>query len=553
MARYEEKILNWFPAFLVLGAVFLIIYSPFQIGARELYWQEGYYAVQANEIKYMLPITFAHGIVIQNSFPFYPLLVSLLHADLGLPLEFSLRALSIMSTAGIACMVWAAGRSAGGLQAAAVASAVMISSNIVIEKSMDGYPHTLMLFFLTAAWLMWFTFGAGRGNWNMAWIASMFFCGLAFYTMGFVVLVYFFVPLIFMRRPLTMWPRLRKPGFAAGVVIFLGFVLLWALPHIIYARTMPIKYMTFEPKPLYEYIEHFFGFPLDVLVRLIPWTIMAWAPFCVAFHPLDKSPIFSRFLRTIFVSLFFLLWLSPFSEPRDILLLVPALAIMTGINYWLIIRRYGWKLQRFLNVLPWLSIACGALIFSFYFANHEWWTPLVTMSRGIGFRDVMHYKILGYLASIAATVSGALLLAVRKKPPIWIYMLILLCGPLMFFWSVTMPYKAQADEKRLIGTQLRTVLENDHVPETVTIYKGGIQGLYAELLYMGYKVQKIRKLEDLPASKKIVYLIDTEFPQVPGRHWKNLLPADTSYRKQRICLWKGTLISQKRHFKKWPR
>ncbi|MFA7230977.1 MAG: glycosyltransferase family 39 protein [Victivallaceae bacterium] len=544
MARYEEKTLNWFICATVLSVAFLILYCPYQLGGRELYWQEGYYAAQAIEMEFMPPMPLAHGVA-QNSYPLFPLLASIVYNELGLPIELTLRLISVAAMALVATLVWFAAKKAGGAQAAAVAAAMLISSNIIIEKSMDGYPDMLMLFFLTCGWLTWFTFGAGHGNWNLAWVSSLFFCGLAFYTGGFPAMLYFVLPLVFMRRPLTVWPKLRKPGFFIGLAILAGFVMLWVMPHLIFANTIPFQYVFFEDRSFYGYFEHLIEFPLDVLVRFLPWTFIAWAPFCVAYHPLDKTPIFSRYLRTIILTLFFALWLNPYSEPRDIILLAPALAIMTGINYWLVVRRYGGLMLKVLNILPWVSIISGILIFAFYLVPSDLWTNLAAMSRGLEFKNQTGHFVIGMVGGSIALVSGMLLLFVRRKPPLWIYLLILICGPLLFFWTVSMPYRAQEAQKRTFGTELRKELDRDGASPNEVVYKGEILGLYGECCYMGRKVRKISALEEMSKEKKVVYLISTEFPQLPERNWKNLLPTQTKYRDKRICLWRGEKIDNK--------
>ena len=53
-----------------------------------------------------------------------------------------------------------------------------------------------------------------------------------------------------------------------------------------------------------HYLKDILVYPFQLAFRFLPWTFLAWPAFCVAYYPLDKNPIFSRFLRTIFLSLF---------------------------------------------------------------------------------------------------------------------------------------------------------------------------------------------------------------------------------------------------------
>ena len=549
MALYKENGFNRILVLLLLTVAFGILYCPGRLGDRELYWDEDYYAVQTLELEHMPPITFAHGEFTYDSSPLFPLLVSALETDFYLPVEFCLRLVSVMGLAALAALVWIAAGSAGGTQAAAVATAVMISSNIVIEKAIDGYPDTLALLFLTAGWLVWFSLGVGRGRWSLAWILGFFFCGLAFYTIGFVAILYFAFPLVFMRRPMTIWRKLRTPGFVLGLFILLFFVLMWWVPHLLFAPEIELRPLVLESEDIWDYLEHLAVFPVDLVVRFLPWTILAWVPFCVAFMPLDKTPIFSRFLRTLFFGLLFILWLTPNMEARNMLLLVPPVAILTGMNYVFFIQRYGRHFPRFFNYFGWLSLLCAAIVLGFYFAPDAWLEPFISVSRGISFRHLAYNRINACAgAGLMLAIAGIMLF--YRKLPIWTAVLLSSCVGGLFLWNVVIPYKAQAGGKRGLGQELREALQKAGVPANEIIYKSAIKDLYGECYYMGYRVKKIYSLHELPKDKEIIYLISTDYPQEPTREWTNLLPEKKEYRGRPISLRRGVL--KKRQFRKWP-
>jgi len=550
MALYKEKKINTVFLILLLVAAFFAIFCPWRLGERELYWDEDYYAVQTLELEHTPSTTFAHGEFTYDSSPLFPLIVAKLKSDLSLPIEFVLRLVSVLALAALSCLVWIAAKNAGGVKAAAVATAVVISSNIVIEKAIDGYPDVLTLLFLMAGWLLWFSLGVGRGKWNLAWILGFFFCGLAFYTQGFITILYFVFPLIFMRRPMTIWRKLKKPGFPIGLFILLLFVLLWWLPHLIFAGDIEIRPIVFEGEDILDYLQHLAFFPIDVAMRFMPWTILAWVPFCVAFMPLDKTPIFSRFLRTLFFGIFFALWLMPNFEARSILLLIPPVAILIGINYGLFIRRYGRHFPKFYNYFGWLAILCAGVVMGFYFGPEKWVVSVASFSRGIAFRELASSQINAYVAAGLMVLIGIILIFYRKIQ-IWIVIMFVGCVPGLFLWSIIIPYKAQAHGKQLLGKQLRDILQEENVSANEVIYKSAIKDLYGECYYMGYQVKKIYSLKELPKFKEVIYVISTDYPQVPSREWTNLLPETKQYRGRPIGLRRGVL--KKRQFKKWPR
>ena len=550
MGLYKEKEIHPVILILLLITVFFAIFSPWRLGERELYWDEDYYAVQTLELEHFPPITFAHGEFTYDTCPLFPLIVSRITSELSLPIEFVLRLVSVLSLAAIACLVWIAARSASGAQAAAVATAVMISSNIIIEKAVDGYPDTLSLLFLMTGWMLWFSLGVGRGKWNSAWIAGFLFCGLAFYTKGFSAIMYFVLPLIFMRRPMTIWRKLKKPGFVIGLLILLFFVLLWWIPHIVFAEDIKIRPLVFEGEDILDYLLHLAYFPVDLVFRFLPWSVLGWVPFCVAFMPLDKAPIFSRFLRTLFFALFFLLWFMPNFESRDMLLLLPPVAILIGVNYKSFIRRYGRHFPKFYTYFGWMSILCAGIVMAFYFAPDSWIDSFVSIPRGVAFRHSVSNQVNAYVGTGLMVLIGLILIFYRKIQ-IWTVIMFFGCVPGLFLWSVIVPYKAQASGKQELGKLLHDTLRKENIPANEVIFKSEIKDLYGECYYMGYRVKKIYSLKELPADKEVIYLISTDYPQVPSREWTDLLPEKKKqYRGRPIGLRRGVL--KKRQFRKWP-
>lgn len=538
----EEKTFPLSGGIILLVLSFLVIFSPLQLGERELYWQEGFHAAQATEMNLTLPITVAHGEAINNSFPLYPWLASIIIQYTGLPMEFVLRAISVLALALIAAIVWRATRFAGGIQAAFAATAMMISSNIIIDKTPEGYPLTMIAIFMLSGWLLWFNLGFVRGNWNHAWLISLLFGGLTFYTGGFQSLLYFIFPFLFMRRPLGIWTKLNRPGFWGGVAILSGFVMLWGIPYIVLSGQLP--FTSFSPgNQLGRYFEHLLFFPLDVILRIAPWQVLAWSPFCVALFSLDSTPIYSRFLRTVVISLFFGLWLNPFSEPRDMVILLPALSILCGLNYWIIARRYGDRIIKICSIPAGMLVIPATIILLFYFIPAEWGLQQLKLERGFAFRELLKNQIAGVSGAVLLIIISGFLTVNGRQRPLWCWLLMLSMSCSIFSWSIIVPYRAQENEKRMLGHEIHEALKYESVPSGEIIYKAKILDLYNECHYMGWPVKKISSLKELPAQQKTVYLISTEFPQDPSRRWRNLLPDRMEYRQQRLCLYQGTLAN----------
>ena len=69
MAIHEEKSLPGWNVILILSLAFLLIYPFWDIGLRDLFWDEGECAAIAAEISAFPPATIAHGKLTSYSFP----------------------------------------------------------------------------------------------------------------------------------------------------------------------------------------------------------------------------------------------------------------------------------------------------------------------------------------------------------------------------------------------------------------------------------------------------------------------------------------------------
>ena len=103
MAIFEEKqpSVRWIV--LLIAAAFLVSFPLMQIGANELYSTEGEYAAAALEFTGANTLVTVHGTLPDSVFPLYPALVRLL-LNCGLPLEFSLRFMSLLPLALLALL-----------------------------------------------------------------------------------------------------------------------------------------------------------------------------------------------------------------------------------------------------------------------------------------------------------------------------------------------------------------------------------------------------------------------------------------------------------------
>jgi hypothetical protein len=595
MAIYEEEKPSRGRALLFLTLAFLAVYCPWRLGDLELRWLEGNYAAMSLDICGCPPVNLAYGRLMPGAYPLYPMVVSWLRLLTGMSMEYALRLVSVVSVAVLGVMVWEAARQAAGRLAAAAAAAALISSLVVMDKGLDGYPAMPALVFVFAAWLAWFHHGAGRNDWDAAWTYSLLFAGLAFYTDGWRCLLIFIFPLLFMRRPLTIWGKMARTktpgpadddgtggvlaggrrtatrfGLVFGLALLAFFILLWAAPRWFFPGP-PGPAAWGDADKLAAWGWHLLSFPFDACLRFIPWILLAWAPFCVAFHDLDRTPLFSKYLRTITISLFFLFWLNPFTESRDMVFLAPPLAVMIGLNYWLLARRHGRAVKRLLGYAAhaFAILAAAALLFHlgrllapglFHRAVAE--VLAIAAIEGVDADSAAwvaaNYGVFGLYAAMAGVMIGVAALSFWDDLRVYECVLAVVACAAMGYWSVVYPFrvadKRLPDSKWRQGQDFHRALDAAGMADDDIIYiDPGIQGFYIRGYYLGcgedgrhlgWRICELDAFSELPAKRSKVFLISLEAPGFPERLWSAI--ASMPYRGHNIYLWEGTVAGPER-------
>ena len=556
MPAYEEKEQHGAAGVMLLLIAAIAIYQPFFLGSWELRGREDRYAAIALEMNALSPDTVAHGQLVPFNYPLYPWLVNLI-LKTGFPIELSLRLVSIVSMLLVSVLIWEAGRRACDKQTALVGTAFYISTTLVVEKSMNGSPYFTSILFVFAAWLAWFTYGVARGKWSLAWIVSFFFCALGFFTDGWTAVFMFLFPLIFMRRPMTVWPKLKKPGFFLGGAVLLALILIWVLPHWVLDNQMPFQGLSNLTNSISSYLNHLWTYPFEVALRLLPWSLLAWPAFCVAYFPLLKNQMFSRFLRTIVISLFIFFWLAPTNTAKVIGYIIPPLAVLCGINYWLLIRRHGHQIHNLFRILSLAAAAFALLGVAFYLLPDAWLSLAQSAIGDLSFRKSNSIFIFGICEStMAFCLALTAFFLSRKSLRVYAHVLMFSVSISMIFWALHIPYRAVQTTKKDLGAKLAATLREDlklpddtPLPSDLVVYKGPhILGLYGPCIYMGAKVRKIRSMKSLPDSADTVYMIATQFPVSKKRIWEYVPSKENPliYKKTKLYLLKGRNVNSEK-------
>jgi len=515
---------------IVWPLAFFILFFAFWIGGRELFRQEGLYACCAREFIPGTPLT-AHGIVQKDVPPLYPVLVHLLNKT-GISMECALRLLSITMLGAWSILAAAVAARRRNLRAGVVTFLCCCGTIFAMGKGIDGTPATMSAFFLLAGQLCFFHFGNRLASWNKAWLSASLLWILALLSGGPIVLLYCFVPILFLRRPLSVSSKFNTPGFFVACALFVLTAILW----IVGTGNNNLDLLPDEFSS-WDNFKRLLTFPLLLPVRFFPWSLLMWMPFCAALQAVDQTPVFSRYLRTLFAVSIVLMWILPLRPASELFFVTGPLAIMTGLNYELGIRRYR---KWFINAL-WgfeILIFAAALIMALLLLPNKWLTVLPFVDPGkLIYRA--EYAIVIFATLILLTIHAIFFHIHRRRYPIWhmIFKMTVCCA--VFCNILILPDYITERRWRTLGQDISAALPAE--AKTETLYKFDINGMYCGLFYAGVPVQKIKTLEELPAGKT-VYLLASGFPRHFGWRWSPLLPPDYRFEGEHLTMWRGVPV-----------
>jgi 4-amino-4-deoxy-L-arabinose transferase-like glycosyltransferase len=330
------------------------------LSTREVRGTEALYAGVASDMVRTgaLWATAVHGAPVE-AYPGYAWLVAAGQV-LGLAPEAALRlpaALCLVVLAGLCGVV---GYRRGGPIAGAVAAAMVLCNPAALRAGTRGQNDSLLALLLCAAWLVWYSLGQRRKRWTLAWIAAMAFVVPAAFTAGARSIALFYLPFIFLRHPVKGRRRLLLPSHLVVLGLTVAGLAFWLhqVPKQIF---LPWNEVSTVPRVTVSYPVELLLFPVHCILYLMPWPFLCWPAFCMAYRPLERSPVIFHYLRTIVVSSFLAVWLIPDLSPLVLLPVLGPLAIMTGLHAELLVRRHHHLLRRLSIAL--LAVAMVVAVF----------------------------------------------------------------------------------------------------------------------------------------------------------------------------------------------
>ncbi|MCK5802949.1 MAG: glycosyltransferase family 39 protein [Lentisphaeria bacterium] len=553
---------------LVIGPLLYLI----NLGTRQLRSGEALLATIASEFS-------AHGDLLRTTvhgeqipaFPLYPWLISLFMRVFH-QVEWATRMPSVLAVLGMALVTGWFAYSIRGRLAGVVASSMVLSTLGILRVGCSAQPETVLAFLLTCGWFLWYHFGQVRKQWYRAWAVALFLVLLATFTSGARALVYFYVPFIFMKRPVRGRRRLLAPAHFVSLGVLIIVLFLW-LNQVPGQPFMPWNAVSIMGMPSCDtsYLTRLVLFPFGCLLALFPWSLFCWTPFCQAFFPVEGVPGLFRYLRAICMSLAIGVWLIPNSSPSALIVVVPPLAVMTGLHYSILMRRHGRMFSLIPRFLTRIAFWWGAAALGLA-ALHA--------SGVVVFQD-MPSSILGWNSLVVLCICTVAFFCLQRafEPRLfWLRFLTAVFLLRVLMAATTNPFDAWAESENRLGGEVLSgkvdfrfvpftayrppppdlamaddTLVSSPVPVEIFRKRPETPGLpedvlyrltegyhLRECLYIGRRVQRIHDPEsDLPVDKEVVYVLGGDKPPIlTSRSWTTASAAvDAAQRNRVLTLW----------------
>ncbi len=287
--------------------------------------------------------------------------------------EFTLRLPSVISLLLAVLSGVLMARRYGGNLSALITGACALSSIGAVQMAAKADGQVMSAALLGAAWLVWFELSRSGSRWLFAWIGGLGLAFLASTLSGLHCLVFFYLPLIFVRRPTDVRKRLFQfQHLAALALVTVAAMLLQWLLSLGGAQAFALLPPLFSNdigdvqfharEEAVGYFSHLISFPFKVGIYLLPWTLLAWPAFCESFRSLERHPLLFTWLRTACIIPFIATWLIPDAKVDTLLPLLIPISVMTGLHYPMLMRRHEAMLRRcFVFILVLILIVSASL------------------------------------------------------------------------------------------------------------------------------------------------------------------------------------------------
>lgn len=250
----------------------------------------------------------------------------------------------------------------GGMAAGAVAGLAPLTCVGGVQYGTSATNDILFGVLLSAAWFSWYELGRERQRWFSAWALALALVCAAFFAGGVWAFLFFYGPLLVLRKPGGIRKRLYMGAHLVPAITVLLVVIAWAVGSQVTGehaswRSLVGSELHVQPR----YLHRLVLYPARALGAFFPWVLLAWPAFCLAFRPVERNPALFHYLRRTITIPFLICWLLPGMSVKTLLPLLGPAAVLTGLHYEILYRRYRIELERLLRGLAGTVTAAGTV------------------------------------------------------------------------------------------------------------------------------------------------------------------------------------------------
>ncbi|NLZ62991.1 MAG: hypothetical protein GX902_04205 [Lentisphaerae bacterium] len=489
------------------------------------------------------------------AFPLYPWLIAICSCG-SAPTSFSVRFPAVLSIWALALLCgWMAGKYKGRL-AGFVAAATVLTCCASLRVGWRGQSETLFALLLTAAWFVWYQCGPQAQRWQRAWGYALSLVFLAVLCVGIKAIFYFYLPLFFARNPPKLMRQLQSSSHLIFLACFCAVLLLWmkgisGQPFLSWDAIA----LAGTTLPDEGFFRHLLNFPIKVLLYLLPWSLFAWAPFCLALRQFEPVGSLGGFFRALIISPLLLLWFWPGTSPLLLFPILGPMAVLIGIHFEIVSSRYRQFFNRVNCTL--LSIALGGTCLGALF----WLLVLLKKIELFPSQLSAGWEDLAALTLTAALATLTYLLLVRLRACrskaltvqnglLWVMfshraLQLAIWFPLLF-WTIedrkltglTLAGKAPAEAlfplpDPVFGREPVPPRSLQDYPDARMVYLASPKAYLSECFYLDKQIIRIDNAsQQLPTGSPansgessalpVVYLLNHRYPTIPAWSWEPL-------------------------------
>lgn len=283
-----------------------------------------------------------------------------------MPTEFTLRLPSLLALFVLALSSGLFARRIQSDFAGMIAACVVLMSMISVRVGVFAHNDTIVAALLASAWYVVYVLGWRGKKWWLGWGIALLFVLLACFGGGAKALIVFYLPFFSMGHRLKSVEALQSKQHLTAFVLMLSCLILWQclVPGQPFVPWNALAFME-PPYSVGSYLSHLVSMLPKLIVYLLPWAFLGWAPFCLALRQFEADSHCCRFLRTIVIANFVMFWLMPGGSPLHLLPVFGPMAVLIGVYSEIVLRRYQdvfGKILQFCNAVEFaIAIILSAL------------------------------------------------------------------------------------------------------------------------------------------------------------------------------------------------